>query len=219
MKNKAVLLTLAIGLTGAVMVGCTTDKKENPPENQIETSVDENKEEVNISKFIPNGNYETVFKGSDLSFDVSSIKGDGTYYQRMGTTGKGDYVEVFKLMNNSLINTYSSDFERSNYKEEFNDLIFFGEENTSNKIYLNSPIKQGTEWDKLKIVEVGKNLKLEEIQLEGDYVKVERDASTEDIKSTETLYFSQGLGIVKDVTTIDGDIVDYSELVSYEEIK
>lgn len=242
LNKKNLLLAGILGLACVGMVGC--NQKNEPPkenndvqqeqqqnsnnennknentENKDEVKGDEAKnEELKVSKFIPNTSYNVKFQCSDLGFDVSSIKGDGTYYQRMGTTGKGDYVEVFKYMNNNLINTYASDFERSNYKEDFNDLNFFGEENTSNKIYLNSPIKQGTEWDKMKIVEVGKNLKLEKIQLEGDYVVVERDISTEGINAIETLYFSQGLGIVKDVTKIDGDIVDYSELISYEEVK
>lgn len=214
MKNKTVLLTLAIGLTGAVMVGCTTDNKENPPENQIETSVDENKEEVNISKFIPNGSYKTVFEGSDMANELQSIKGDGTTYEAIGVSGKGYYREIFKVIDNQLCFIEKEDLEDI---ENISDKEIVVDETLGNyKVVLKAKTDKT---DTIQIAETGKDLKLKNLELKGDYIKVVEDVSTDEAKTIIETYYSEGLGVVKYEVIMDGNVMEFSELVSYEEIK
>lgn len=214
MKNKLILLTLAIGFANIAMVGCNANKVESLPENQVEINIDENKKDINISKFIPNGKYNVVFKGSDMANELISIKGDGTTYQTIGLNGNGYYYEVFKVVNNQLLFVDSEDLTDIDNVSDKN--IKTNEDLENYEVVLKSKTDKK---DTFQVSEIGTNLKLDNIELKGGYIKTTKNISTSDSKTILETYYSEGLGVVKYEVIMDGTVMEYSELISYEEIK
>lgn len=215
MKRKLILVTLAIGITSLAMIGCSSNKIKDIPDNQTETIVNENTQGINVSNFIPNGTYNVSFEGSDMSNELISIKGDGTIYQTIGLNGKGYYHEVYKVLNNQLIFVDKEDLTDIEDISNINITNNINEDLENYEVVLRANTDKS---DDIQILETGKDLKLKNIELKGDYIKTTKDISTNDNKTIINTYYSEGLGIVKYEVVMDGTVVENSELKSYEEI-
>lgn len=180
--------------------------KDNADEEKNKEEADNKANEEAIKKFMVTGEYDTKSSSNDLGVTIDNIKGNKESYQEIGYTGKGKYISVYKLDGASIKRVYFGDLdEDEKYKdEEYKD-----------EVILKAPLVVGTRWDNKEIVEVGENLKLENITLEGKYVKVwekKKDGKDEEIKVS---YFSEGLGCVKYKIILNDVVIGYFE---YEEI-
>lgn len=216
MKRKIILATLAIGITSLVMIGCNSNEIKYLPDTQTETLVDENTQGIDISKFIPNGTYKVSFEGSDMANELIIINGNGIIYQTVGVNGKGFYNEEYKVVNNQLLFVDNEELDNADNIPNINTDVNINEELENYEVVLRPNTDKS---DKLQISEIGKDLKLKNIELKGDYVKTTKDISTGDNKTYINTYYSEGLGIVKYEVVMDEDVMEYSEIISYEEMK
>lgn len=184
--------------------------------DNTETEVDKLKEgNLSVGMFIPNGSYEVTYDGSDLLSSENYIKGDGKSYQTIGTNGKGPFVEVYTTKEEGLYRSYSGDLT----EEVFNDIeeidYLDKKDDVKENILLKEPLTVGTRWDTKEIVEVGENLKLANITLEGTYVKTwEKQKSNEGNEIVQVHYYSEGLGCVEHRILVDGTVTEHSTLKS-----
>lgn len=191
------------------------DKKE---EDSNSSSAIDSKEEVNLTvgMFIPNGNYTVKYDASDLVSSENYIEGDGTSYQVIGTTGKGPKVDVYSIKYSGLYKVYSGDLSEDEMKD-IATINYLGKEDTLEEmLVLNGPIKVGIRWDNKEIVEVGKNLKLDDLTLEGAYVKTWEKEVADEKETIKVCYYSEGLGCVKYKVLIDGEEVEKSTAISID---
>lgn len=184
------------------------------------TSTSDNKDKVldeqklTVGMFIPNGKYTVKYDASDLIASENYIEGDGASYQVIGTTGKGPKVDVYSIKYSGLYKVYSGDLSEDEMKD-ITTINYLGKENTLEEILvLNGPIKVGTRWDNKEIVEVGENLKLDNLTLEGFYVKTWEKEVTDGKETIKVCYYSEGLGCVKYKVLIDGAEVEKSIVTS-----
>ena len=221
MKINKTLLALLLGSTG-LLTGCATTPKEpqkveTPP---IDTIIDYDLETtVCSSRFIPNGNYKVTFKSNDMADQLLYLKGDAHTYQAIGVTGKGYYREIFTLHDEKLKLVRREDLEDVPMEKILEKDCNVNVKESDYKTILGNIVNEGDTWDNLKIEEVGLNLKLSNLQLEGSYLKLVETVKDGDNPHTVETYFSEGLGIVKYEVIEDGTVIEYSELQSYEKVK
>lgn len=223
-NKKSILVAGVMGLACIGMIGCSqkVDTPKDDNATQQEQQVQQQKEVIDTSKFIPNGDYKVIFKGSDMANELLYLKGDGTTYEAIGVNGRGYYREIFKEIDGALVMVANEDLSEYPIRQ----IVEMGIENvdTSKAIetMLKSELSLNDEWDndeiKVKLVEVGENLKLSDIQLEGTYVKTTYSISEGDTVTTFDMYYSEGLGIVKYTISMGEDIVEFSELTEYEKL-
>lgn len=186
------------------------DKK---TEESKETSTDKetvSKENLTVGMFIPNGKYIVKYDASDLVSNENHIEGDGTSYQVIGTTGKGPTVDVYSIKYSGMYKVYSDDLSEDEMKDIATINYLSEEDSLDESLVLNGPIKVGTRWDNKEIVEVGENLKLDDLTLEGAYVKTWEKEVVDEKEIVKVHYYSEGLGCVKYKVLIDKTEVESS---------
>ncbi|MBM6839033.1 hypothetical protein H9X77_12520, partial [Clostridium saudiense] len=143
-------------------------------EEKVETELKDSNEansKLTIEMFIPNGNYEIKYDASDLVSNNDYVSGNGSAYQVIGTNGKGPYVNVYEAKDNGLYRVFTGDLTEDEMASVETINYLDKRENTEEVFLLNEPIAVGTRWDNKEIVEVGENLELGDLTLEGAYVK------------------------------------------------
>ena len=233
MKIKKMILSgmLACLMLGG-LVGCSIideiskdnmEKVEDKTEGETtEDNINEKHEEdkleekeLNVAMFIPNTNYEATYDASDGVSTESYIKGVGTAYQVIGTNGKGPFVNVYTTKDGGLFRSFSSDLTNEEFNDKENLDFLTKKDDIKENILLKGPIVVGTRWDTKEIVEVGENLKLDNMTLEGTYIKVwEKQKSNEGNEIVQVHYYSEGLGCVQYRILADGTVMEYSTLKS-----
>lgn len=239
--KKKILLVVLVGSMLMVLGGCSVldeiskgnieksedktgndsgieEKKDIEIEDEEKLETDDNKLEekkLNAKMFIANGSYEVTYDGSDLLSSKNYIKGDGAAYQNIGINGKGPFVDVYTIKDFSLYRSFSSDLTEKEFIDKEN-LDYLGEkDDVKENILLKEPIEVGSRWDNKEIVEVGENLKLDSMTLEGTYVKVwEKEKSDEGNEIVQVHYYSEGLGCVEYRILVDGIVMEHSKLKS-----
>lgn len=183
--------------------------KEENTHKSVENKVSE-KEDLGVSMFVPNGSYEVSYLGSDLSPNLNYIKGNGKSFETIGTNGKGPFVTVYSIQDNKLCEVYySSDLT----EDEIKNFDYLSKNDVSQKVaLLSAPIAVGTRWGNKEIVEVGENLNLDGLILNGPYVKTWEKTKNNDSESVKVCYYSKGLGLVKYKVIIGDSVVEYSTL-------
>lgn len=179
------------------------DKK---TEESKKTSSDKetvSQENLTVGMFIPNGKYTVKYDASDLVSNENHIEGDGTSYQVIGTTGKGPTVDVYSIKYSGMYKVYSGDLSEDEMKDIATINYLSEEDSLDESLVLNGPIKVGTRWDNKEIVEVGENLKLDDLTLEGAYVKTWEKEVVDGKEVIKVSYYSEGLGCVKYKVLID----------------
>lgn len=170
--------------------------------------------QLTVGMFIPNGNYKVKYDASDLVSSENIIKGDGTSYQVIGTSGKGPKIDVYSIKYSDLYKVYSGDLSEEQMKDVAGINYLAEKENLEELLIFKGPIKVGTRWDNKEIVEVGENLKLGDLTLEGSYVKTWEKEVKDEKEIIKICYYSEGLGCVKYKVTIDGSEIESSTLTS-----
>lgn len=177
---------------------------------------------LNLKVFIPKESYKVVFDGTDLVPNIQYIKGNGTKYQTAGFSGRGSFVNVYAL-EDGKINCIKEYNELPSEQEEHLDEVNFldKDEKGDKTVMLWEPLETKSKEGNNEIVEIGKDLKLDKLQLKGHYIKVEEvnEGINADDKTIVTSYYSEGLGRVKYVVTMDGVDVCFSVLKDYMKIK
>ncbi|MBC5996786.1 hypothetical protein EAI30_09040 [Romboutsia ilealis] len=172
----------------------------------------------NIYRFIPNESYSVVYEGTDLAPEIIAIEGDGEMYQTIGVNGKGLYRDVFKVVDNNLMLIYKEDLHDKNIDEaleqNLKDEISYNK--NESELILQSPIEVGQKWDNTEIVEVGMDLKLDDILLEGIYIKTVSNTLVDNESITTEIYYSEGLGVVKYRVLINEEAISYYQLKSFK---
>ena len=183
--------------------------KEDNTSKSVDNKVSE-KEDLGISMFVPNGSYEVSYLGSDLSPNLNYIKGNGKSFETIGTNGKGPFVTVYSIQDNKLCEVYySSDLT----EDEIKNFDYLSKNDVSQKVaLLSAPIAVGTRWGNKEIVEVGENLNLDGLILNGPYVKTWEKTKNNESESIKVCYYSKGLGLVKYKVIIGDSVVEYSTL-------
>lgn len=169
---------------------------------------------VSTASFIPNGEYEVEYKGSDLAAQVQYIKGNGTSYEEIGVNGKGSYINVYSSEGTSLKKIYKGDLTDEEMANKAS-IDYLSKGSNADEEMLQGPITVGTRWGNKEIVEVGQNLKLGELTLPGTYVKTWEKEDGKDGLVVKVYYYSEGLGCVDYRAMMNDEIVDYSTLTSY----
>lgn len=211
-----------------VLGGCSVideiSKKnvENTQENNTEVEDNKNsetddseleKKQLNVAMFIPNENYETTYDASDFVSSENYIKGDGSSYQSIGTNGKGPFIDVYTTKDGGIYRSYFDDLTEEVFNDKENIDYLSKRDDLKENILLKEPIVVGTRWDTKEIVEVGENLKLDNMTLEGTYVKVwEKQKSDEGNEIVQVHYYSEGLGCVEYRILVDGEVMEHSTL-------
>jgi hypothetical protein len=221
MKKRIQISCILVIIAIVLSTGCTVNEDQNKKASNASKSVNEetienDQNDLNIKKFIPNGNYKVNFNGSDNAPSLEYIKGNGTSFQTVGTTGKGPFVNVYSVKDNDLYQVYSSELA----EQEINDLSninYLDKSNTSKKIFtLNQPIKIGTRLGNKEVIEIGENLKLDDLILKGFYIKTWEKEKDDNNKIVKVCYFLEGLGCVRYEISINGSIIEHSTLLSFE---
>lgn len=211
-----------------VLGGCSVideiSKKnvENTQENNTDVEEKKNsetddseleKKQLNVAMFIPNENYEITYDASDFVSSENYIKGDGSSYQSIGTNGKGPFIDVYTTKDGGIYRSYFDDLTEEVFNDKENIDYLSKRDDLKENILLKEPIVVGTRWDTKEIVEVGENLKLDNITLEGTYVKVwEKQKSDEGNEIVQVHYYSEGLGCVEYRILVDGEVMEHSTL-------
>lgn len=193
----------------------TIDMQNNSVNNdeKVENAIEDNNEVSNnltVDMFIPNGKYEIKYDSSDLVSNNNYITGNGTSYQVIGTNGKGPYVNVYELKNDGIYRVFTGDLTEEDMASVETINYLDKRENTEEVFLLSEPVSVGTRWENKEIVEVGENLKLGNLTLEGAYVKTwekEVDNGTEYVK---VYYYSEGLGCVQHRVLQGENVIEYS---------
>lgn len=171
-----------------------------------------------IYKFIPNESYDVIYECSDLASETIVIEGNGEMYQTIGLNGKGLYREIFKVIDNNLMLIYKEDLSDKNIEEilaqDLKDEISYNIKES--ELILQSPIEVGQKWDNTEIVEIGTGLKLDDIQLEGTYIKIVSNSLVSKWSMTTETYYSEGLGVVKHRVLINEETISYYQLKSFD---
>lgn len=171
-----------------------------------------------IYKFIPNESYDVIYECSDLASETIVIEGNGEMYQTIGLNGKGLYREIFKVIDNNLMLIYKEDLSDKNIEEilaqDLKDEISYNIKES--ELILQSPIEVGQKWDNTEIVEIGTGLKLDDIQLEGTYIKIVSNSLVSKGSMTTETYYSEGLGVVKHRVLINEENISYYQLKSFD---
>lgn len=216
MSKKIIALALLL-IVIVSFGGCTTSEKaEDNATKNTDTKI-ENQEviaqetETLISKFIPNIPMELVYAGSDWASGRDYVKGNGTKYQIIGSSGKGPYGEVLTYNKGYLTKVYKGDLTEAE-ESSGNEVNLLDKKSNMNENILMEPIAVGTKWDNKEIVEVGKNLKLDKITLAGDYVKTWEKIQESGNSYVKVCYYSEGLGCVKEKVVMGDSVVSEREL-------
>lgn len=175
------------------------------------------KSKITIESFIPKEEYIINNECSDFVSNENHIKGNGKSYQLIGTNGKGPFIRVYTIIDKGLYEIYSGDLKDEEFLEV--DKINYLDKVDSEKkvLLLKEPIQIGTKWDNKEIVEVGKNLKLDNITLKGAYAKTwEKEKDNNGLEVVKVCYYSEGLGCVKYKVIINGLEMEHSKLSSSE---
>lgn len=171
-----------------------------------------------VSTFIPNGKYEIKYDASDFVSNINYLMGNSSEYQVIGVNGKGPYVSVYEVKNNGLYKVFTGDLTEDEMASvEAINYLDNREENTEEIPLLNEPIAIGTRWGNKEIVEIGENLKLGDLILEGAYVKTWEKEISGDNEYVKVYYYSEGLGCVQHRVIQGETVVEYS--VAKEVIK
>ena len=187
------------------------EDKQNPETDDSELK----KKELNVAMFIPNENYEITYNASDIVSSENYIKGDGSSYQSIGVNGKGPFVDVYTTKDGGIYRSYFDDLTEEVFNDKENIDYLSKRDDLKENILLKEPIAVGNRWDTKEIVEVGENLKLDDITLEGAYAKVwEKQKSDEGNEIVQVHYYSEGLGCVEYRIIVDGILMEYSTLKS-----
>ena len=182
-------------------------------EEKAESEVKEGSEATNkltVGMFIPNGKYEIKYDASDLVSNNDYVSGNGSAYQVIGTNGKGPYVNVYEAKDNGLYRVFTGDLTEDEMASVETINYLDKRENTEEVFLLNEPIAVGTRWDNKEIVEVGENLKLGDLTLEGVYVKTWEKEVSNGIEYIKVYYYSEGLGCVQHKVLQGETVVEYS---------
>lgn len=179
-------------------------------ENKTELENNEASNKLTIGMFIPNGKYEIKYEASDLVSNNDYIIGNGSAYQVVGTNGKGPYVNVYEVKENGLYRVFIGDLTEDEMANIETINYLDKRDNTEEILLLNEPIAVGTRWEDKEIVEVGENLKLGELSLEGAYVKTWEKETINDIEYVKVYYYSEGLGCVQHRVLEGETVVEYS---------
>lgn len=183
--------------------GSATDNNTSGNSSNIE-------KELSIGIFIPDGSYEIKYDASDLISNDNYVKGNGTTYQVVGTSGKGPYINVYELKDNGIYKVYNGDLT-SDEMSAIETIDYLDKRNNNEEaMILNAPIKVGTRWDNKEIVEVGENLKLGSLSLEGAYVKTWEKETSNGQEVVKVYYYSEGLGCVQHRVLLGEEVVEYS---------
>lgn len=218
MNKKIMIIVSTLTIASCFFSGCSKETdKPGLDNNKPEINTDTTKDNLSLSKFIPNGNYKVSFAGSDMSNELLFITGDGTSYKTIGVNGKGYYIEEFKLIDNELCFRNKVDIENIDNIKSLEDINTLTPKDVMNGDKVVILRENPTELDSFKIVEKGKDLKLDSIQLKGDYIKVEENKPGDDGNTVIETYYSEGLGVVKYDVIFDNVVMDFSELVACEE--
>lgn len=195
--------------------GCSLKRNEGPivsPKDDI----------VSLKTFIPKESYKVVFDGTDLAPNIQYIKGNGIKYQTVGFNGRGSFVNVYAL-EDGKINCIKEYNELPSEQEKHLDEVNFldKDEKGDKTLMLWEPLETKSKEGNNQIVEIGKDLKLDKLQLKGHYIKVEEvnEGINSDDKTIVTSYYSEGLGRVKYAVSMDGVDVCYYTLKDYMKIK
>lgn len=194
----------------------TTDdeKVEADTNNTVEDSTNTVNKVLNVGMFVPNVSYEVKCEGSDFISNENFIKGDGKSYQIVGATGKGPVINVYSIKNGGLSKVYSGDLTENEMKN-IESINYLNKSDKSQELLiLKEPLKVGTRWDNKEIVEVGENLKLDNVTLKGPYVKTWEQVTSNGEKTVKVFYYSEGLGCVKYNVLLDGVSVERSTVTS-----
>lgn len=178
-------------------------------ENKTES---ENKVEktLTVGMFIPNGKYEIKFDASDLVSDDNFVTGNGSSYQVVGTNGKGPFVQVYESKDSGLYRVYSGELTQDEMASVETINYLDKRDNTEEVFLIDEPIAVGTRWDNKEIVEVGQNLKIGDLTLEGAYVKTWEKEEIDGKEYIKVYYYSEGLGCVQHRVLLGDEIVEYS---------
>lgn len=182
-------------------------------EEKAESEVKEGSEATNkltVGMFIPNGKYEIKYDASDLVSNNDYVSGNGSAYQVIGTNGKGPYVNVYEAKDNGLYRVFTGDLTEDEMASVETINYLDKRENTEEVFLLNEPIEVRTRWDNKEIVEVGENLKLGDLTLEGAYVKTWEKEVSNGIEYIKVYYYSEGLGCVQHKVLQGETVVEYS---------
>lgn len=197
------------------VVGCSLKRNEGPIVNPKDDM-------VGLKTFIPKESYKVVFDGTDLAPNIQYIKGNGIKYQAVGFNGRGAFVNVYAL-EDGKINCIKEYNELTSEQEKHLDEINFldKDEKGEKTLMLWEPLETKSKEGNSQIIEIGKDLKLDKLQLKGHYIKVEEinEGINTDDKTIITSYYSEGLGRVKYMVSIDGVDVCYYILKDYMKIK
>ncbi|MDD6770993.1 MAG: hypothetical protein SPJ62_13490 [Inconstantimicrobium porci] len=191
-----------------------SEKKDAEKNDNTSASKQQNKTEdnININSFAVNGSYTTSSLSNDLGENIKYLKGNGTAYQVIGSTGKGNFVRVFNIKNDGIYEVFSEDIEDSK-AGQLSSLNYLDKRGSKQTLVLKAPVKVGTRWDNKEIVEIGKNLKVDGITYKGNYAKVwERKSDS----TTKVSYYCEGYGCVKYNVIQDKATVSYFK---YSKIK
>lgn len=165
---------------------------------------------LDLRTFIPNEEIEIKYEGSDFVPQILYIRGNGTSYQTVGVNGKGAFVNVYRLINNELSLVCNYDLTEDEMKN-VNQIDYLDKDKELDEIpLLTSPIKVGTKWDNKEIVEIGEDLKLDNLTLEGAYIKTWEKTKYEDTETVSVYYYVEGLGCVEHRVIVNGEIIEWS---------
>lgn len=242
MKRALRIILIILSITSLLITGCTlkietntTESTTPKPSNEETKDEEENNEQnenddndiedekdpieekgINIKVFIPNGDYKVVFSGNDFTEIIEYIKGDGTSFQAIGRNGKGPFINVYSLVGDGIYQVYTGELT----EEEMNDIVnvsYLNKRNMAKEtVILSSPIVIGTRWDNKEIVEIGENLKLDTLVLNGVYVKTWEKEIDGDNEIIKVCYYSEGLGCVQYRYILNGTIMEESTLILFE---
>ena len=192
----------------------TIDIKDTSNDSTGDNSTADNssseEKELSLSMFIPNGSYEIKYDASDLVSNDNYLKGNGKTYQVVGTSGKGPYIDVYELKDDGIYKVYNGDLTTDEMSAIETIDYLDKRDNNEEEMMLNGPVQVGTRWGNKEIVEVGQNLKLGSLTLEGAYVKTWEKEESDGQEFVKVYYYSEGLGCVQHRVLIGDEVVEYS---------
>lgn len=189
-------------------------KKDNTSKSgQDDKNNIDKEQEISLDLFLPKGNYRVQYIGTDMASNPLYVKGNGVKYQVIGASPKCPYINVYAIKEEKLYKIHSQDLTDKQFRDYKNINYLNKEIDTSQEIMLASPLKVGTRWDNKEIVEMGKNLSIEGLNLNGIYIKIwERKDNIIKIS-----YYCEGMGCVKYKILLDDEVVEESTIKSFED--
>lgn len=235
MRGKVLKITIAIALVLS-MVSCnatnlgdedktndsngqTTQEDKNKEDNngedkKPEDNESEKEENITLEKMIPKTDLELYFTGTDFASEKNIIKVKGNTYQVIEQTGKGPVVRLYTVKGGTLTRVYSGDLTEEESSNPSSVDYFDKVEDNEEINLLKEPLKEKVRWDNKEIVEVGQNLKLVDLQLEGTYVKTWEKTMEEENEIVKVAYYSEGLGCVMYKVLLNNEVVEEAVLNS-----